>query len=80
MLALVGFLVIIVMMLLIFKSKALPAFCFAVLPIIGALICGFSLADISDFIGKGRGFHLADGHSVHLFRDLFRNHERRGAV
>ena len=43
------------MMLLIFKSKALPAFCFAVLPIIGALICGFSLADISDFIGKGVG-------------------------
>ncbi len=25
------------------------------LPIIGALICGFSLADISDFIGKGVG-------------------------
>ena len=55
MLALVGFLIIIVMMLLIFKSKALPAFCFAVLPIIGALICGFSLTDISDFIGKGVG-------------------------
>ena len=55
MLALVGFLIIIVMMLLIFRSKALPAFCFAVLPIIGALICGFSLADISDFIGKGVG-------------------------
>lgn len=55
MLALVGFLIIIVMMLLIFKSKALPAFCFAVLPIIGVLICGFSLADISDFIGKGVG-------------------------
>ncbi|MBS6952118.1 MAG: citrate:proton symporter [Enterocloster asparagiformis] len=55
MLALIGFLIIIVMMLLIFKSKALPAFCFAVLPIIGALICGFSLTDISDFIGKGVG-------------------------
>lgn len=55
MLALVGFLIIVVMMLLIFKSKALPAFCFAVLPIIGALICGFSLADISEFIGKGVG-------------------------
>ena len=55
MLALVGFLIIIVMMLLISRSKALPAFCFAVLPIIGALICGFSLADISDFIGKGVG-------------------------
>lgn len=55
MLALVGFLIIIVMMLLIFRSKALPAFCFAVLPIIGALICGFSLADISEFIGKGVG-------------------------
>lgn len=55
MLALVGFLIIIIMMVLIFKSKALPAFCFAVLPIIGALICGFSLTEISDFIGKGVG-------------------------
>lgn len=55
MLALVGFLIIIVMMLLIFKSKALPAFCFVVLPIIGALACGFSLTDIADFIGKGVG-------------------------
>ena len=59
MLALVGFLIIIVMMLLIFRSKALPAFCFAVLPIIGALICGFSLADISEFIGKGVVFRNA---------------------
>ena len=25
------------------------------LPIIGALICGFSLSDISEFIGKGVG-------------------------
>lgn len=53
MLAIVGFLVIAVMMLLIFKSKALPAFCFVVLPIIGALICGFSKAEISSFVVKG---------------------------
>lgn len=55
MLALIGFLIIIVMMVLIFKSKALPAFCFAVLPIIGAFICGFNLTEISEFIGKGVG-------------------------
>lgn len=55
MLAFIGFLIIIVMMLLIFKSKALPAFCFIVLPIIGALICGFHVADIAEFIGKGVG-------------------------
>lgn len=55
MLVFVGFLIIIVMMLLIFKSKALPAFCFVVLPIIGALACGFGLADIGDFISKGVG-------------------------
>lgn len=55
MLAITGFIIILVMMLLIFKSKALPAFCFAVLPIVGALICGFNLTDISDFIGKGVG-------------------------
>lgn len=55
MLALIGFLIIIIMMVLIFKSKALPAFCFAVLPIIGAFICGFNLTEISEFIGKGVG-------------------------
>lgn len=55
MLALIGFLIIIVMMVLVFKSKALPAFCFAVLPIIGAFICGFNLTEISEFIGKGVG-------------------------
>lgn len=43
------------MMVLIFKSKALPAFCFAVLPIIGALVCGFNLSEITEFIGKGVG-------------------------
>jgi len=53
MLPLVGYLIILIMMLLIFKSKALPAFCFAVLPIIGALICGFNLAEITEFIDKG---------------------------
>lgn len=55
MLALTGFLIILIMMLLIFKSKALPAFCFAVLPIIGALICGFSIAEIGEFIEMGLG-------------------------
>lgn len=53
MLATVGFLIIAVMMLLIFKSKALPALCFVVLPIIGAFICGFSKAEISSFVVKG---------------------------
>lgn len=55
MLALTGFLIVVIMMLLIFKSKALPAFCFAILPIIGALICGFSISEISEFIEKGLG-------------------------
>lgn len=55
MLALTGFLIILIMMLLIFKSKALPAFCFAVLPIIGALICGFNIAAIGEFIEQGLG-------------------------
>ncbi len=53
MLAIVGFLIIVVMMILIFKSKALPAFCFVILPIIGALICGFSVEEISEFVVKG---------------------------
>lgn len=53
MLAFIGFLIIVLMMLFIFKNKAIPAFCFVVLPIIGALVCGFNLQDISGFIGKG---------------------------
>lgn len=55
MLALTGFLIILIMMLLIFKSKALPAFCFVALPVIGALACGFSIAEIGEFIEKGLG-------------------------
>lgn len=53
MLAIVGFFIIVAMMLLIFKSKALPAFCFVVLPMIGAFACGFSMEEISGFVVKG---------------------------
>lgn len=55
MLAIVGYVVILVMMLMILKNKALPLFCFAVLPVIGALAAGFSVKEILDFINKGVG-------------------------
>ena len=55
MLAIIGYAIIIVMMFLILKDKALPATCFVFLPIIGAVIAGFSIADISGFVSKGVG-------------------------
>lgn len=55
MLAIIGYAIIIVMMFLILKDKALPATCFVFLPIIGAIIAGFSIADISGFVSKGVG-------------------------
>ncbi|PNV63995.1 citrate:proton symporter [Clostridium sp. chh4-2] len=55
MLAIIGYAIIIVMMFLILKDKALPATCFVFLPIIGAVIAGFSITDISGFVSKGVG-------------------------
>lgn len=53
--ALVGYSVIIVMMFMILKGKATPAFCFSVLPVIGAVICGFGFTEILEFINTGMG-------------------------
>ena len=51
--AIVGYAVIIIMMILILKGKATPAFCFSILPLLGAVICGFGPAEILDFIDTG---------------------------
>lgn len=53
--ALVGYSVIIVMMFMILKGKSTPAFCFSVLPVIGAVICGFGMTEILEFINTGMG-------------------------
>ncbi len=53
--AVVGYSIIVVMMFLILKNKALPAFCFAILPVVGAFIAGFAPADVLDFVSKGVG-------------------------
>lgn len=55
MLALIGYIIITLMMLLILKGKTLPAICFAVLPVIGAFIAGFNLTEILSFINTGVG-------------------------
>ncbi|MGE4528414.1 MAG: CitMHS family transporter [Rhodospirillaceae bacterium] len=55
MLSFIGFATITVMMVLILKGKTLPAVCFAVLPVIGALLAGFSLPEILKFINTGVG-------------------------
>lgn len=53
--AIVGYAIIIIMMVMILKKKATPAFCFSVLPVIGAIVCGFSFTEILDFINTGMG-------------------------
>ena len=55
MLAIIGYAVIIAMMFLILKSKALPLLCFAVLPVLGAFLAGFDLKEILEFVTKGIG-------------------------
>ena len=54
MLAIVGYVVILVMMLMILKNKALPLFCFAVLPVVGALCAGFSVKEVLEFVKSRR--------------------------
>lgn len=53
--AVVGYVVIAAMMFLILKKKASAAFCFSMLPIIGAIVCGYSFEEIVDFLNKGMG-------------------------
>ena len=49
-LALTGFVMIGLLMYFLLKGKAIPVTLFVVLPIIGALINGFGIADITDYI------------------------------
>lgn len=53
--AFVGYATIVVMLFLILNKKASAAFCFSILPVIGAAICGFGFADIVGFIDTGMG-------------------------
>lgn len=39
--AIIGYGILAVMMVMILKKKATAAFCFAMLPVIGAVLCGF---------------------------------------
>lgn len=55
MLSVIGFAIIIIMLYLLLSNKTLPINCFIILPIVGALIAGFSIAELSDFIKKGVG-------------------------
>lgn len=52
-LAIIGYLIIAVMMIILLKGKASAALCFSTLPVIGALIAGFSFSEIFEFISKG---------------------------
>ncbi len=53
MLALIGFLLMAVLMLVLIKSWVSPPVAFICLPLVAALVAGFSLEDIGGFIGTG---------------------------
>ena len=54
-LGLTGFAIVVLMVVLLLKGKALPIAVFTILPIVGAFINGFSLAEVIDFAKKGTG-------------------------
>ena len=52
-LAITGFVMIGLLMYFLLKGKAIPVTLFVVLPIVGALINGFGITEITDFIKTG---------------------------
>lgn len=52
-LAILGYLLIIIMMWALLKSKLTPVVAFCVLPPIFGILAGFNVVEISDFVGKG---------------------------
>ena len=76
-LALTGFVMIGLLMYFLLKGKAIPVTLFVVLPIIGALINGFGIADITDYINHSRRLHhLGHGRPVRLRHHLLWHHDR----
>src|SRR5699024_2280618 len=53
MLALYGFLVIMILLYLVLTKTTSVHFCLVVIPIIFAIIAGFNFSDLSDFMGTG---------------------------
>lgn len=53
MLALIGFLLMAVLMVVLIKSWVSPPVAFIVLPLVAAIVAGFSLEEIGGFIGTG---------------------------
>ena len=74
-LALTGFVMIGLLMYFLLKGKAIPVTLFVVLPIIGALINGFGIADITDYINPASP-HLGHGRPVRLRHHLLWHHDR----
>lgn len=54
-LGLTGFVIVVLMVILLLKGKALPIAVFAILPIVGAFINGFTLEEIIGFVKAGVG-------------------------
>lgn len=51
--AIVGFMMVIALVYCLITKKLLPPIAFVLFPVIAALICGFSIADIGTYAGKG---------------------------
>lgn len=75
-LALTGFVMIGLLMYFLLKGKAIPVTLFVVLPIIGALINGFGIADITDYIKSGVSTTWGMACPVRLRHHLLWHHDR----
>ena len=73
--AIIGYGILAVMMVMILKKKATAAFCFAMLPVIGAVLCGFGAKDILGFVNTGGNHHVENGHPLYFLGMLFQYHE-----
>ena len=67
MLALIGFTLMIILMIVLIKSWVSPPVAFIGLPLIAAVIAGFSVADIGGFIG----IHVKHSSVVCIFYFIF---------
>lgn len=54
-LAIVGFLMLAIIMIMLFKSKTIPLVLFIIVPVVAAFVAGFSIPEVVGFIEKGVG-------------------------
>lgn len=72
-LTLVGLAIILVTVGVLLKGKMHPIIAMTLIPIIGALITGFGIGDITDFYGEGLERVMGGGRDVYLRDHLLRH-------